>query len=199
MVYTDLHYFGCLSFYAQLAQSDHVIFDLNAAYSKMSFKNRMVIATANGPLHLSIPIVGGRGQKAPMSEIGIANDTPWQKQHFKSIFTNYKRAPYFEYYADSLAILYQEKHVLLIEFLLATQQWTKQHLKAKWQIESKDTYSSELSQSKWVDPFRPNNFQDQVNPASYQQVFQAKNGFIPNLCVLDLLFAMGGKQSLSML
>ena len=38
----------------------------------MSFKNRMVIGTAQGPLHLSIPIIGGRDQKIPMKEIKIA-------------------------------------------------------------------------------------------------------------------------------
>ena len=40
MVYTDLHYFGALSYYHALAQHDHIVFDITAAFSKMSFKNR---------------------------------------------------------------------------------------------------------------------------------------------------------------
>ncbi len=199
MVYTDLHYFGSLSFYAKLAQSDTVLFDLFAPFSKMSFKNRMVIASAQGPLHLTIPIVGGRAQKKPMAEIYIAYDTPWQTQHFKSISMNYKRAPYFEYYADSLANLYQEKYVLLNDFLIATQYWIKKQINAQWQVELTDTSNNELSETKWIDPFRPNNFQSQENPITYQQVFQSNIDFIPNLCILDLLFAMGGKQTHSML
>ncbi len=106
MVYTDLHYFGAISYYKALAQHELVVFDNTAAFSKMSFKNRMVIATAQGPLHLSIPIEGGRDQKTPMNEIKIANDSPWRSQHFKAISINYKRAPYFEYYVDSLNALY---------------------------------------------------------------------------------------------
>ena len=105
MVYIDLHYFGALSYYHVLAQHGHIIFDCTTAFSKMSFKNRMVIVTAQGPLHLSIPIVGGRDQKTPMNEIRIAYDSPWKSQHFKAISVNYKRAPYFEYYADSVVLI----------------------------------------------------------------------------------------------
>jgi len=110
MVYTDLHYFGAISYYKALAQHELVVFDNTAAFSKMSFKNRMVIATAQGPLHLSIPIEGGRDQKTPMNEIKIANST----------------------------------------------------------------------------------FQ-------YQQVFDSTTGFIQNVCIVDALFAMGGKQVLAMI
>ena len=51
MVFTDLHYFGSLSYYRSIVKTDIVVFDIVAPFSKMSFKNRMVIATAQGPLH----------------------------------------------------------------------------------------------------------------------------------------------------
>ena len=52
---------------------------------------------------------------------------------------------------------------------------------------------------KWMDPMRPNNFQTTSNTFQYQQVFDSSNGFIPNTCILDALFAMGGKQVLAMI
>jgi hypothetical protein len=199
MVYTDLHYFGALSYYHVLAQHEQIVFDSTTAFSKMSFKNRMVIATAQGPLHLTIPIVGGRDQKTPMNEIQIAYDSPWRTQHFKAISISYKRAPYYEYYADSLEQLYSIEHVLLNDFLLATQNWTKQQLKAKWTIDIANEQTSNRMEHKWQDPMKPNNFQTASNTFQYQQVFDSSTGFIPNTCILDALFAMGGKQVLAMI
>jgi hypothetical protein len=199
MVYTDLHYFGAISYFKALAQHELVVFDNTAAFSKMSFKNRMVIATAQGPLHLSIPIEGGRDQKTPMNEIKIVNDSPWRSQHFKTISINYKRAPYFEYYVDSLKALYSNEYIYLNDFLIATQHWTKQQLKAKWLIETVDRYPSINNEHKWLDPMKPNNFQTASSTFQYQQVFDNTTGFIQNVCIVDALFAMGGKQVLAMI
>ncbi|MFM7719604.1 MAG: WbqC family protein [Sediminibacterium sp.] len=199
MVYTDLHYFGALSYYHVFAQHGHIIFDCTTAFSKMSFKNRMVIATAQGPMHLSIPIVGGRDQKTPMNEIRIAYDSPWKSQHFKAISFNYKRAPYFEYFVDSLKSLYDNDFEHLIDFLLATQHWTKQQLKAKWLIETSIEQPTISLETKWMDSSKPNNFQTEGNSFQYQQVFDESTGFIQNACILDALFAMGGKQALTMI
>jgi hypothetical protein len=199
MVYTDLHYFGCLSYYTQLVKSDIVLFDLTAPFSKMSFKNRMIIAAAQGPLNLTIPIVGGRDQKTPMNEIKITNDSTWQKQHFKSIYSSYKRSPYFDYYEESLSILYNTPYLLLNDFLFATQVWVKTQLKAKYTFEPLFISNETSTQIKWIDPYKPNNFKTQVNPIIYQQVFETTTGFIPNCSILDLLFAVGGKQALSQL
>lgn len=199
MVYTDLYYFGCLSYYHALAQDEHIVFDSTAAFSKMSFKNRMVIATAQGPLHLTIPIVGGRDQKTPMNEVRIAYDSPWKSQHFKAISINYKRSPYFEYYVDSLKALYDNEYTYLNDFLLATQHWTNDQLKAKWLLETIIQQPKTHLETKWMDTIKPNNFQTTSNPFQYQQVFDSTTGFIPNVCIVDALFAMGGKKVLSMI
>jgi hypothetical protein len=199
MVYTDLHYFGCLSYYHVLAQHEQIVFDGTTPFSKMSFKNRMVIATAQGPLHLTIPIVGGRDQKTPMNEICIAYNSPWKSQHFKAISVNYKRAPYFEYYVDSLKALYDDEYVNLNDFLIATQHWTKQQLKSKWLIETSTEHPNIKLETKWMDSIKPNDFQTEGKQFQYQQVFDNSTGFIQNACILDALFAMGGKQVLAMI
>lgn len=199
MVYTDLHYFGALSYYSAIIETNLLVFDTQVAFSKMSFKNRMVIASAQGPLHLTIPIIGGRDQKTPMDQIRISYDSQWQSQHFKSIYTNYKRAPFFEYYVDSIKSLYSLKYEFLNDFLLETQKWSNQHLKAKWVIKTDDSTKLEENQIKWIDPIKPNNFQSKNSNIQYQQVFQEVTGFIPNLCILDLIFAMGGRQAYSLL
>ena len=203
MLITDLQYFGCISFIKELYTSEQVSFDNFAPFSKMSFKNRMVIASAQGPLHLTIPIMGGRDQKTPMHQIAISYVTPWQEQHVKAILTNYKRSPFLEYYIDSLTTLYKTQPANLLEFLQLTHNWIKIQLKGKWELieyteaikQNKELY---LTQRKFHTAL-PNNFQDCLNPIIYQQVFQERTGFIPNLSILDLLFCCGGKQTASLL
>lgn len=203
MLITDLQYFGCISFIKELYTTEQVGFDNFAPFSKISFKNRMVIASAQGPLHLTIPIVGGRDQKTPLHQIAISYDTPWHEQHVKSIMTNYKRSPFLEYYIDSLEVVYKTKPEQLLEFLLLTQDWIKKQLKGNWEIiectnvmkENKDKYTTQRK----FHPALPNNFQQFINPVIYQQVFQDRTGFIPNLSILDLLFCCGGKQAARLL
>lgn len=197
MLITDLQYFGSISFIKELIQVDTVNFDHEAPFSKMSFKNRMIIASAQGPLHLTIPIVGGRDQKTALDQIEISYETPWNEQHYKSIVTCYQRSPYFEYYQDSLSNLYQSKPQKLLDFLLNCHLWIQQQLKGKWVIQPKDDIHQEslLNGQRHYHPWLPKNFDRIPNPIKYQQVFEDKVGFIPNLSILDILFCVGGKQT----
>ena len=50
-----------------------------------------------------------------------------------------------------------------------------------------------------MDSIKPNDFQTEGKQFQYQQVFDNSTGFIQNACILDALFAMGGKQVLAMI
>ena len=196
MLFTDLQYFGTIDFIKILLKHQQVNYDTTAPFTKMSFKNRMVILTAQGPLNLSIPIIGGRDQKTPLGDIFIDYESPWNTQHFKAIITAYKRAPYFEYYEQSLSNLYAQKQEKLIDFLLACQHWLNGQLKANWEISSiTNRVDQELDQKqKYFSPWLPKNYQQCILTPKYQQVFEDKIGFINNVSILDFLFSAGGKQ-----
>jgi hypothetical protein len=197
MLLTDLPYFGSISFFQKIIHQESIFYDQDAPYTKMSFKNRMVIATAQGPLHLSIPIIGGRDQKCPIQTIQIAYDSPWELQHFKALVSNYQRAPFFEYYKDSLFDLYQTKPKNLLEFQITTNEWVRKQIKGDWLLSVIPDNSKQTD--KWVDPWLPKNYQNYPQPFQYIQVFQDKTGILPNLSILDLLFNCGGKQSKQLL
>lgn len=200
MIITDLPYFGSISFIKEIIKEDIIYFESNQPFSKMSFKNRMVIATAQGPLHLTIPIIGGRDQKVPIGNIEIAYDSPWYANHFKALVSSYQRSPYFEYYKDSLLVIYESKPEKLIDFLYETNQWLKKQLKAKWQMEPYDKIQHEgYHMRRWYDPWVPKNYDQISDPIKYLQVFEDKTGFLPNVSILDLLFNCGGKQSMELL
>ena len=191
---TDLQYFGSIHFVKTLMENKNVLFDLEAPFTKMSFKNRMVIITSQGPLMLTIPIVGGRDQKTPIKDIAIAYDSPWSAQHLKSITTSYKRAPYFEYYEQSLHALYLNKPVKLVDFLLLCADWLQSQLKVNWDM-STPYHQVDLDEViKYYDPWLPKNYNQLNGLPKYQQVFSDQLDFVTNASILDMLFCAGGRE-----
>jgi len=195
MYITDLQYFGTIQYIQSLMIEKDIYFDNISPYTKMSFKNRTIIATAQGALSLSIPIIGGRDQKLPIQEIKIDHKNDWNKQHLKAIVSSYKRAPYFEYYEASIDQLFKLKSIFLVDFLLETNNWVNSNLKANWQ----GSVKSNQIEEKTINPWLPKNYFKLPNPIKYQQVFEDKTGFLPNLSILDLLFCCGGRQATNLL
>jgi hypothetical protein len=198
MLITELPYFGTIDFVKSVTNKADVYFDNEQSFTKMSFKNRMVIATAQGALHLTIPVIGGRDQKTPIKDVKIAYDSPWNHQHYKAITSSYQRAPYFEYYQEELKLIYDSRKVFLIDFLMDTHLWLKKQIKGNWNISA--TKPIELNEahqkSTQAEVFSlPKNYHLLPNPIVYQQVFEDRVGFLPNLSILDLLFNCGGKQA----
>lgn len=191
---TDLQYFGSIHFVKTLMENKNVLFDLEAPFTKMSFKNRMVIVTSQGPLMLTIPIVGGRDQKTPIKDITIAYDSPWSAQHLKSIITSYKRAPYFEYYEESLTALYEKKPAKLVDFLLLCSVWLQSQLKVNWDLNQPQDQVTVDALLKYQDPWLPKNYSRIEGLPKYQQVFADQNDFIANASILDMLFCVGGRE-----
>ena len=197
MLVTDYQYFGNICFIELLYKEKLVCFDSHAPFTKMSFKNKMIILSAQGPLALTIPIVGGRDQKTSIQDIRIAYDAPWQAQHFKALKTCYKRAPYFEYYEADLEKLYYTKTEFLVEFLEACHQFLQKAIKGKWELLQYNEYAQKIKEEetkKEIHPWQPNNYAQFPIKNEYQQVFTSTSGFIQNLSILDMLFCVGGKE-----
>ncbi len=191
---TDLQYFGSIHFVKTLMENRNVVFDIEAPFTKMSFKNRMVIVTSQGPLMLTIPIVGGRDQKTPIKDITIAYDAPWNAQHLKSIITSYKRAPYFEYYEQSLHTLYSNKPEKLVDFLFLCSDWLQSQLKIKWDLSLPHDQVHLDEVIKYHDPWVPKNYNQHNGLPKYQQVFSDQLDFLQNASILDMLFCVGGRE-----
>jgi hypothetical protein len=204
MMLSDYQYFGPICFIELIYNQKQLCFDKEAAFTKMSFKNRMVILSAQGPLNLTIPILGGREQKTPIKDILIAYDAPWQAQHCKAIKTCYKSAPYFEYYEADIEKLYATKKEYLVDFLEDCHQFIKKSIKGKWElidckvpIKEVEKVSVELevnSKQKTMLPWQPNNYDQFAIQHPYRQVFESTKGFTSNLSIVDWLFCKGGKE-----
>ena len=186
-------YLAPFSLYLTLEGSSNIVFEQFEVFQKRSFRNRCIIAGANGPVSLSIPLHEGREQKRFIRDIRIANQYGWQDQHWKTIVSSYNRSPWFEYYKSSLEKFYVKRFEFLFDWNLALFEWTIQKLEMDKVAELTYHFKKEYDDHEWLDlrnKLLPKNYQNFKVP-NYSQVFMERSGFLPNLSILDLLFCEG--------
>ena len=190
-VVAPLPYTGSIGMWAFMTTAQTLIIEQYDYYQKQTLRNRTHIHGANGKLILSIPIkhLGKIGHQY-YHTVEIENSFPWQKQHWKSIQSAYRSSPYFEFYEDDLAVLYKTKSSSLyafnkayFELLLKLLGWepTVQYTESYETIPAATDIRAQIEQK--------NSKTDLA--LKYTQVFEDKNGFIPNLSIIDLLFNEG--------
>lgn len=161
----------------------------------MSFRNRCLVAGANGIQALTVPVEGGREQKAVYKDIRIDEREDWRKRHWRTLFSAYGKAPFFEFYGADLELLLQVRKTFLVDWNLTVLDWLAARLKLTLpeQVgpggDDKGEGLVDLS-----DRIRPAHYTEGVagiEPPTYAQVFQERHGFLPNLSVLDMLLCLG--------
>jgi WbqC-like protein family len=183
--------FPCISWWALVAQKTDILFDKAEHFQKMSYRNRYYIASANNTVILSIPLVHGRNQRCPMSEVQISNNTDWQTQHWRTLTAAYNRSPFFEYFAHSMKGIYEKEYTFLIDFNLDTISWVAKQLGLKMKVSDTDIFVSEYTDGALDIRSMKNQLQLPELFPQYFQVFADRNGFVPNLSIIDILFNEG--------
>ncbi len=190
LLVSEYQYFSPLTWFSGLYVPTHCIFYVYDEYRKMSFRNRCVIAGANGPMNLSVPILGGRNVRIPTTAVLIDNRLPWQLNHWKSICSCYNHAPWFTEYSEGCREIFEQRFETLVDLNRFVLNWIITQLKLPFTWEE-----GELpGESGWLDyrnKFNPKLIRNEMGKIKYRQVFQERTGFIPNLSVLDLLFCTG--------
>lgn len=193
----ELHYLGSVPYYSKMLLHPKIWIEKQEHYRKGSFRNRCHLATANGVLPLSIPLLKGKHQQALITEVAIDNRNDWQQQHWRGIKTAYSNSPFFDYYAPYLKPLYQQPYTHLFDFCWAVQTLVLELLTLSPTIEDTSSYEKEPStdQIDFRHQLLPKNYTTYQDthyiPLPYPQVFEDRQGFLPNLSILDLLFCTG--------
>ena len=198
----ELQYLPCIQYGSKFFQYPQVILEQHENYLKGSYRNRCHIAGPNGLQRLSIPLAKGKNEQQAIREVRIAYHEAWQASHWNSIRTAYGNAPFFDFYADELSPFYQKNYTFLFDFNYELLQMLLEHIAPSSTLQLSTSYQN--TSLKEVQDARNSIFPKKHRQkedvdfkiVEYDQVFQEKNGFIPNLSILDLLFCCGPQASL---
>ena len=189
-------YFGPIQWYQKLHRMLCII-EQHDHFVKQTYRNRCVIATANGTQTLTVPIERYDGTKCPMRDIRISDHGNWRHLHWNALVSAYGETPFFEFYADDLRPFFEKHHTFLFDLNLDIMHTMCQLLDVRPQVTLSEQYIVLPSEDDAVVDFReairpkhPLPDAD-FNPTPYYQVRAQRHGFLPNLSILDLLFNEG--------
>ena len=191
-------YLAPIEYYIQLYNSERIIIEKHCHYIKQTYRNRCVIASANGLQTLSIPIEKPASLKCPTKDIRIAEHGNWRHLHWNAIVSAYNSSPFFEYYEDDFRRFYEKPAGFLFDF----NEELREVICSLLDISPGISYSSEYVFSPPPDVL---DLREAIHPKKdaltqtfrpYYQVFEAKYDFQPNLSIIDLLFNMGQEATL---
>jgi hypothetical protein len=187
----NLHYFY------HLLHADNVQIEQHENYQKQSFRNRYQILSANGVLDLSIP-VENRAIKMPINEVYIDYKENWQIRHWRALTSAYKNSPYFDFFESDIQNFFTVKHERLFDYNLEQLKLIFKLLQLKKDFTLTAAYENETSElTDFRGTIHPKKEIPKNDPAlnvltkPYYQTFGDKFGFVPNLCILDLIFNAG--------
>ena len=192
-ILTHALYLAPVPLYARLYAASALVVDDVSPFVKQTYRNRAVIATENGTLPLTIPVVHDGGKMA-MRDVRISEHGNWRHQHWNAIVSAYRTSPFFEYYADDFAHFYEERDGFLMDFNLRLHSVVSELLGLQREVrflsENRADAAGVVDLRRIAEPKALETI-DEVALQPYYQVFAGRNGFIPSLSVVDLLFNTG--------
>lgn len=191
-----LFYLPPVEYFSKIvAHKDQIIIENAEYFEKQSYRNRASIHSPNGKLDLVIPVIKGSKNHTRVKDVKISYDFNWQRLHIMSFQTSYRSSAYFEYYEDDLMPFYQKKWNFLFDYNEELFNLILGLLKIDVPYDYSKNYEKEHSEQL--------DFRSSIHPKRsstpffkpYFQVFNERNGFIPNLSIADLLFNQGPQSS----
>lgn len=192
-------YLGPLQYYSKVSQAEKVYIEQYDSYIKQTYRNRCRILGANGPLDLIIPIVKNSGVKTLVKDVQIEYTTAWQKKHWKTIVSAYNSSPFFEYYSDDFAPLFENEHKYLIDLNQELNELIVDLLELDAEFQLSTDYEKSFKGRDYRQTITTKKGWEQdseYKSIPYTQTFAEKFGFTDNLSIIDLLFNVGPESVL---
>ena len=177
---------------------------------------RSSVGTGQERLWLSVPLAGVTRGQTPIREATVGRQMPWQRTHLRAIDTCYRAAPYFEHYFPTVRAILEGPGETLADFSLALCTWAFAQVSGKEDLlwasdlpgepaslpavavagggsgpvqvlalaESAEHEAARLSAAGIGADVWVLDFEEAVRRQSFE-------GFVPDLCALDLLFHYG--------
>jgi hypothetical protein len=185
-----LFYLPPVGYFKELKRSgNEFLLEKEEHFPKQTFRNRATIYSPNGSLDLIVPVIRGAKVHTKIKDVKISNDFNWQRLHWKSLESCYRNSAYFEYYEDEFAKFYHQKFDFLFDYNLELLQWLFKQLKTTASFEVTNEYHEIPAALDFRGRTLFKKPEGEFKP--YFQVFDDREGFKPNLSIVDLLFNQG--------
>lgn len=200
-VYLSSAYLAPVEYYSKLLTYRQAFIEQHDNYTKQTYRNRCTIASADGPLTLSIPVEKYDSLKCPVKDIRISDHGKWRHLHWTAIVSAYKNSPFFDYYQDDLYPFYEKKWNFLFDYNQELCSLVCSLIDIQPSIQFTTEYHQHLSGEndfrEIIHPKKDYKLADpDFIPKPYYQVFKSRHGFLSNLSIIDLLFNMGPESIL---
>ena len=185
-------YFGPIQWYQKLYRAEHVEIEQWESFQKQTYRNRCLIATANGVQALTVPVE--HGDSPLIKDIRLSDHGNWRHLHWNALQSAYGESPFFEYYQDDIRPFFERHWTFLLDFNEEIRQKMCELIDIQPNVSYTEGFIPEesplTSYRTAISPKHPQDDPD-FQPKRYYQVYDQKHGFLPNLSILDLLFNMG--------
>lgn len=211
-------YLPWLGLFHKIAISDAYCYFDDVQYLVKDWNNRNKIKGQNGEMWLTVPVLTQGYREKSIRKIEINNSIDWRKKHWKSIFLNYKKAPFFNKYADFFEDTYKKEWQYLTDLNEYMLKWFINELgiKVKYYKASELNFKGhksdlvlnmckKLKADLYIfgalgkdyaeeDDFKKKNIRIYFQEYKHPIYFQLHGAFIPNMSVIDLMFNCGPRS-----
>ena len=191
-----LFYLPPIEYFSKMVENkNHLLIENAEHFEKQSYRNRASIHSPNGKLDLIVPVIKGSKNHTKVKDVKISYDFQWQRLHILSLQTSYRSSAYFEFYEDDLIPFYEKRWDFLFDYneelLNLILRFLKLNIVYNYTNDFQKEYPEALDFRTSIHPKRS----AQTRVDTYFQVFEERNGFLPNLSIVDLLFNQGPQSS----
>ena len=190
-------YFGPVQWYQKLNRYGHVMIERYDSFIKQTYRNRCVIATANGLQALTVPVErmeqhdGKPLQKCMVKDVRISNHGNWRHLHWGALFSSYGKSPFFDYVADDLERVIRGNQRYLIDLNAELQQVVIDFLDLpiSWSVADVQPSDEIMDLRGKVGENKPLSID--MHDVPYYQLWASRTGFLPDLSIMDMLCNLG--------
>lgn len=188
MIILPSAYFGSTEYWTAIRKGgDDIVIDLGENYVKRSERNRTEIMTSGGVMQLSVQLAHANKPRQPMRSMKIDYSKRWQHQHLVAMESAYRSSPYYDYYAERFAKLYNREWKYLVDLNYATLEAVCSILKMPIPRISESYIIASEHDTDLRDKKRGSTFVAEP----YVQVFSDRLSFEPRMSIFDLIMCEG--------
>ncbi len=189
----ELHYLPSIAYFSSLCTIEKIIIERHEHFVKQSYRNRCHILAAHGVDRLVIPLTSKNG-KVLITEVRIDYTQKWLNNHWRTIESAYRNAPFFEFYADDLHKILFRQHTFLydlnFELLTICLKWLNLDVTLQESMAyEKIPADGVIDMRNVIHAKKPELSVRYFQPQAYPQVFG--NKFADRLSLIDLVFCEG--------